>query len=97
MRFKDANIGNVGEKIINSLSSLDEECQKFYFDNISKIEIIFKNDNLLTYYFPLNPVWNHLTEKTKEDFFNHVNRDTTNQKLADTLRKRQEIFDSIEH
>ena len=54
---------------------------EFYDKRLLTVEILFKNDRLIRVYFPLFPIFLHLSEATKKQFMFEVDRTSSQEKI----------------
>lgn len=68
----------------------------FFKYHTGNVEIQKEND-IMTIYFPIQPVTRFLTETTKEKFMRIVNRESNQHKIIDLVAKTPEFIDEMEH
>ena len=57
---------------------------KFFLKNTGNVEIQ-KDNEIMTIYFPIQPITHFLTPKTKETFDNNVSRESNQHKILDLI------------
>lgn len=69
---------------------------QFFEQNTGNVEIQ-KDGEIMTIYFPIQPVSKFLTITTKETFMRTVNRQSNQHKIIDLVAKTPEFIDEMEH
>lgn len=68
----------------------------FFKYHTGNVEVLKDND-IMTIYFPIQPVTRFLTDTTKTKFMRIVNRESNQHKIIDLVAKSPEFIDEMEH
>ena len=69
---------------------------KFFLQNTGNVEIQ-KDNEIMTIYFPIQPITHFLTPKTKELFDNNVSRESNQHKILDLIAYTPQFIDEMMH
>jgi hypothetical protein len=69
---------------------------QFFKKNTGNVEVI-KNMEIMTIYFPIQPVAWYLTSFTKNYFNRTVNRESSQHKIIDLIAKMPGFLDEMQH
>ena len=84
------------EKKVRKLRGISRSAFEFYMDNTSHIEINFRNKTTKTY-FVKHPACRYLSVDVQNQLMNSVNRENSNQKVADFVNSAQSMFNRMEY
>jgi hypothetical protein len=74
----------------------DTNAYMFFKYHTGNVEVQKDND-IMTIYFPIQPVTRFLTDTTKSKFMRIVNRESNQHKIIDLVAKSPEFIDEMEH
>ena len=69
---------------------------KFFSKNTGNVEVQ-KDDEIMTIYFPIQPITHFLTVTTKDKFDETVNRTSNQHKILDLIARTPEFIDEMQH
>ena len=69
---------------------------QFFARNTGNVEVI-KEGEVMTIYFPIQPVAHFLTEQTKNVFDRTVDRESSQHKILDLISKMPAFLDEMQH
>lgn len=77
-------------------SAAFKDIYMFFSDHTGNVEVV-KDDEIMTIYFPIQPVTGFLTGTTQNLFLRTVNRESNQHKINDLIARTPEFIDEMEH
>jgi len=75
----------------------DTGIYRFFKENTGNVEVLLKDEEVITIYFPVHPVCNFLTGETKKTFEQTVKRESNTYKILGFMRKTPQFIDEMTH